>query len=129
MAESNEGQKPSGASAAESKAGPPAPPTKKNTKRKKAAAKRKRNTARKDAPLGSVRGGAPRGKYPRQSILNCIRIPQAIIDQNAGEACTDREGAGYAKIGWGGDIAVEISSAIKYGLLQRPSPDISNPQI
>lgn len=60
-------------------------------------------------------------KYPKHSILSCIRIPQAIIDQNAGEACTDREGAGYAKTGWTGDLAVEISSALKYGLLERPS--------
>lgn len=47
---------------------------------------------------------------------------QGILDQNAGNECTDREAAGYAKIGWGGLIGVEISSAIKYGLLERPSP-------
>jgi hypothetical protein len=64
---------------------------------------------------------AARVAYPKDSLLSCLRIPQAIIDQNAGEACTDREGAAFAHIGWTGALAVEISSAIKYGLLDRPS--------
>lgn len=44
------------------------------------------------------------------------------MDQNAGNECSDREAAGYAKIGWAGPVGVEISSAIKYGLLERPTP-------
>lgn len=60
--------------------------------------------------------------YPKDSLIACSRIPQGILDQNAGEACTDREAAAFAHIGWTGQIAVEISSAIKYGLLERPSP-------
>jgi len=51
-----------------------------------------------------------------------MRIPQAILEQNAGEACSDKEGAGFAKIGWTGEIGVEIGSAIKWGLLSRPTP-------
>jgi hypothetical protein len=87
----------------------------------KKATGRKKKTAAKKAAAG---GGAPgaRLKYPKDSVFDCLRIPQAIIEQNAGEACTDREGAGYAKIGWTGEISVEISSALKYGLLERPSP-------
>jgi hypothetical protein len=119
MAESNEEQQPSGTAVLEPEVGTQALPPKKRT-RKKAAVKKK--TATKKAAAGAnARGGAGRVKYPKHSILDCIRIPQGIIDQNAGEACTDREGAGYAKIGWTGDVAVEISSAIKYGLLERPS--------
>ncbi len=117
MAESNEEQQPSGTILLEPEVGTP---TKKQTKKK--AVKKKKTAMKKAVAGGSARGGAGRVKYPKHSILDCIRIPQAIIDQNAGEACTDREGAGYAKIGWTGDIAVEISSAIKYGLLERPSP-------
>jgi hypothetical protein len=117
MAESNEGQKPS--ATAEPEVRTPATPAKRKTK-KKAAGKKKKGATKKATAGGGARGA--RVKYPKDSILDCIRIPQAIIDQNAGEACSDREGAGYAIIGWTGEVSVEISSAIKYGLLERPSP-------
>jgi hypothetical protein len=92
----------------------PAPevPAKKAKKKGKAAKKKAAATGRSRGPV----------KFPKHSMLGCIRIPQAIVDQNAGEACTDREGAAFAKIGWTGDISVEISSASKYKLLERPSP-------
>ena len=51
-----------------------------------------------------------------------MRIPQAVLDNNAGKECTDREAAKFASIGWGGPTAVEISSALKYGLFERPAP-------
>jgi hypothetical protein len=120
MAEGNKEQQPSGDAVLEQEMGKPATATKKQTKGK--ATGKKRPATKKAAANAAARGGAARVKYPKDSILDCIRIPQAIIDQNAGEACTDREGAGYAKIGWTGDTAVEISSALKYGLLERPSP-------
>ena len=94
-------------------------PVKKRTRRK--ATRRKKRVATKKSVAGAVTRGA-RVKYPKDSVLDCLRIPQAIIDQNAGEACSDREGAGFAKIGWTGETSVEISSALKYGLLERPSP-------
>src|SRR5579863_3894885 len=68
------------------------------------------------------RGAAGRVAYPKDSLAKCLRIPQAILEQNAGNACTPKEAAGFARIGWTGDIGVEISSAIKYGLLERPAP-------
>src|SRR5580693_6569744 len=89
-------------------------------KAKKKGKKKKR--ARKKVGTGRARGAAGRVKFPKHSILDCIRIPQAIVDQHAGEACTDREGAAFAKIAWTGQLGVEISSAIKYKLLERPSP-------
>jgi hypothetical protein len=89
---------------------------------KKAKKKGRKKAAKKTAASGRARGGAGRVKFPKHSVLSCIRIPQAILEQNAGEACTDREGAGFAHLGWTGDIGVEIGSAIKYGLLERPSP-------
>jgi hypothetical protein len=70
----------------------------------------------------TTRGGAGRVAFPKDSLAKCLRIPQGILDQNAGNECSDREAAGYAKIGWTGAIGVEISSATKYGLLERPSP-------
>jgi hypothetical protein len=120
MAESKEGQQSSGAAKTEVKT--PETPAKRKAKKK---ARKKAAKHKKVAPKKTPAGGGGRGakvKYPKDSIFDCLRIPQAIIDQNAGEACSDREGAGYAKIGWTGEVAVEISSAIKYGLLERPSP-------
>lgn len=119
MAQSNEGQEPAGTAETEARA--PAKLPKRKTK-KKAGARNKKGATKKAAFGVGVRGRSARVKFPKHSILGCIRIPQAIVDQNAGEACTDREGAAYAKIGWSGEIGVEISSAIKYGLLERPSP-------
>jgi hypothetical protein len=107
----NNGQSKSSASAAES--GP---------RTKKAKKKRGKKAAKKTAGSGRARGAAGRVKFPKHSILGCIRIPQAILEQHPGEACTDKEGATFAKIGWSGDIRVEISSALKYGLLERPDP-------
>lgn len=83
--------------------------------------KRKGRTREKQAPAASARGGAGRVAFPKDALAKCLRIPQGILDQNAGNECTDREAASYAKIGWTGLIGVEISSAIKYGLLERPS--------
>lgn len=85
--------------------------------RKKPSRGKKRARA---ANGGSRRGGAPLA-YPKHPILKCLRIPQAVLENNAGKECTDREAAKFAGVGWSGQVAVEISSAIKYGLFQRPS--------
>jgi hypothetical protein len=68
------------------------------------------------------KGKAGAVAFPKHTVLSCLRIPNGILDQNAGNECPDREAARFAKIGWTGDVGVEISSAIKYGLLERPSP-------
>lgn len=94
-----------------------AEPLKGKGKKKKIASKRKRG---KKAADGATKFG-PLG-YPKHPILKCLRIPQAVLENGAGKECTDREAAKFAGIGWSGQIAVEISSAIKYGLFQRPSP-------
>ena len=62
----------------------PAVPAKKSKKKGKKRAKKKANGA-----PGRARGGAGRVKFPKHSILDCIRIPQAIVDQHAGEACSE----------------------------------------
>lgn len=64
---------------------------------------------------------ASRSRFPRHSVGKCIRIAKAILDQNAGHACTPREAAAFVGVGISGDFNVEISSASKYGLLERPS--------
>lgn len=67
----------------------------------------------------SVEGIQP--KYPRHSVDKVLRIPRAILEQNAGKDCTDREVAKFVGVGFGGPVKVEISSALKYGFLERPS--------
>jgi hypothetical protein len=79
---------------------------------KKKSTKKKASGATKFGPM----------VFPKHPILKCLRIPQAVLENNAGKECTDREAATYAGVGWSGQIAVEISSALKYGLFERPNP-------
>jgi hypothetical protein len=59
-------------------------------------------------------------RYPRHSISKALRIPRAILEQNAGKSCTDEEAARFSNVGYAGPFSVELSSGIKYGLLERP---------
>src|SRR5215471_8932800 len=62
-------------------------------------------------------------KYPRQPLEKALRIPKAILDQNAGKDCTDEESATFLGMKYNaGPYATELSSSIKYGLLERPEP-------
>jgi hypothetical protein len=87
--------------------------------------RRKKTSKRKRVAQGNG-GGAKRGgatlAYPKHPILKCLRMPQAVLENNAGKECTDREAANFAGLGWSGQAGVEIGSAIKYGLFHRPSP-------
>lgn len=59
--------------------------------------------------------------YPRHSIEKALRIPQAILEQNAGRECTDQDSAKYVGVKYNkGPYLLEINSAIRYGLLSRP---------
>jgi len=64
----------------------------------------------------------PIGKsdYPRFSIEKALRIPRAILEQNAGKECTDEESSKFVKVSYSGAYQMEVSAAIKYGLLERP---------
>ncbi len=57
--------------------------------------------------------------HPRHSVVKALRIPKAILEQNAGKECTEAESAKYLGISWNGPYRMEVSSAIKYGLLER----------
>jgi hypothetical protein len=65
-------------------------------------------------------GKAKRAKYPRHSVEKALRIPKAILEQNAGKACTPKEAAAFLGMKPVGPFNVEIGSAIKYGFLERP---------
>jgi len=59
--------------------------------------------------------------YPRHSLEKALRIPKAILEQNAGKECTDEESATYVGVKFNrGPYYLEINSAIKFGLLERP---------
>jgi len=61
-----------------------------------------------------------RAKYPRHSVERALRIPKAILDQNAGKAVTPEQAAAlFGGSSSKGPFAVEISSATKYGFLER----------
>jgi hypothetical protein len=66
-------------------------------------------------------GALPSG-FPRHRLSQCLGIPTAMIERNRGLECTDREAAGYAGLRFGGRARLQISSAVKYGLLERRSP-------
>jgi hypothetical protein len=62
-------------------------------------------------------------KYPRHSLEKVLRIPKAILDQNAGMECSDEDTATFLGIKYNkGPYALELSSALKFGLLERPTP-------
>ena len=86
-------------------------PTKEKRPRKRRRSKRRSRTSAQGATSGSA--------FPKYPLSRCLRIPQAILEQNAGRDCKDREAAGFAKLSYNGDVAVEISSALKFGLLER----------
>ncbi len=60
-------------------------------------------------------------KYPRRSLDKVLRIPNGILEQNAGKECTVKDAARFLSIKYSGPFSSEISSAIKFGLLERPS--------
>lgn len=63
--------------------------------------------------------------YPRHSLEKALRIPNAILAQNAGKETPDATAAGYLGItNPTGTFLLEVSSASKYGLLERPSSKI-----
>ncbi|MHA6740995.1 hypothetical protein [Rhodococcus erythropolis] len=76
------------------------------------AAKKTSGTAKSVA----ARGPAP--KYPRHSLEKALRIPRALIEQNAGKPATRDEAVRFAGgTGLNGPWSVEISSGQKYGFL------------
>jgi len=79
------------------------------------------NTIAKKKPTKAARQKkGTRAKYPRQSVERALRIPKAILDQNAGKACTTEQAAAFLGVGSKGPFAVEVGSATKYGFLERP---------
>src|SRR4030067_777241 len=85
------------------------------------AAKKAVNPSKKSSPAKSVPLTGSKAKFPRHSVAKAIRIAQAILDQNAGKACSRADAAKFLGLSSpAGPFGVEISSAIKYGFLDQP---------
>lgn len=77
--------------------------------------------SRKPRPAKPALGGGSKAKFPRHPVGKAIRIPQAILEQNAGKACSRADAAKFLGLGSpAGPFSVEISSALKYGFLEQP---------
>lgn len=89
---------------------------------KKAATKKK--TPKKVSKKGVAKrvSAAVSSNYPRHSLVKALRIPRAIIEQNAGKECSEADSAKFLSVGYNGPYQLEISSALKYGIIQRLSP-------
>jgi hypothetical protein len=74
----------------------------------KAAAKPKAQAAKRTAPVA---------KFPRHPVERALRIPRAILDQNAGHPSSSAEAAKFFGGKATGEFQVEVSSAKKYGFL------------
>ena len=92
---------------------------KKTAKKKKSAAGSKRKAVTKATSTNS--------NFPRHTIEKALRIPRAILEQNAGKECSQSDAAKYCGVGYGGPFQLEISSALKYGFLERPGPNQVQP--
>jgi hypothetical protein len=68
----------------------------------------------------TVTAAVVRAKYPRHSVERALRIPKAILEQNAGKPVTPEQAVSLlGGSNPGGTFGVEISSAVKYGFLER----------
>ena len=75
------------------------------------------------SPIGETKNGARQhgSSFPRHSVEKALRIPKAILEQNAGRECTPKEAASFLGLSATGPFMVEVSSATKYKFLERPA--------
>jgi hypothetical protein len=99
-------------------------PTRKQTSRtsarkspppKKAAVKQKQPTGARVPAKAATKSAPP--KFPRHSVQRALRIPRAILEQNAGRPSSLAEAARFLGGTASGVFQLEASSAKKYGFL------------
>lgn len=94
----------------------PKPPAKRVSSRKKSqTVAKKRSTAARPA-TNAVSRSAP-AKFPRHTVQRALRIPRAILEQNAGRPSSAAEAARFFGGRASGEFQLEVSSAKKYGFL------------
>ncbi|WP_113957241.1 hypothetical protein [Roseimicrobium gellanilyticum] len=89
---------------------------------KATAAKRPKSKKKGRKKPKNISEGGGTAAYPRHSLSKSLRIPTAILEQNAGKPCSEKEAATFVGVGFGGPFRLEISSCLKFGLLERPGP-------
>ncbi len=83
--------------------------------------RRKKKRGRNRSSTRAKTGRSTRVDFPLHSLEKVLRIPKAILDQNAGRPCTVKESATFLDLGTAhGAYRSEVSSATKFGLLERP---------
>jgi hypothetical protein len=103
-----------------------APETPASPKKRKKPAK-KRGRAQVISLARADDDAAARAKYPRHPLAFVLRVPRGILDQNAGKGCSIEASARFAGMANNGEYRLVISSATKFGLLDRPSPGMLAP--
>ena len=93
------------------------PKNRRSARRRSLKTKAKRKNHKKKTQRGG--GESTTAKFPRHSVEKALRIPRAIIEQNAGRECSDEDSSRFVGVGFNGPYKVELSSAIKYGFLMR----------
>lgn len=88
--------------------------------RKRSAKKATKRSSRK--PITKQAIPKAQSNYPRHALDRALRLPRAILDQNAGKDCSDAEVASFLGVKLSGELSTEISSCIKFGLFERPTP-------
>lgn len=95
-----------------------------SSKSAKRSTKNKRKT---QTPKDSTRTSST-SNYPRHTLEKALRIPNAIIEQNAGKETSEKEAAGFLGItNPKGPFQLEVSSSSKYGFIERPSIGLMKP--
>jgi hypothetical protein len=106
---------------------PTKPTSSKSTKAKTAKTTSGKKVIVKNTKRGKPAAGST-SNYPRHPIDKALRIPKAILEQNAGKECTKNDAAKFIGLAKShGPFDVEVSSALKYGFLERPSPNVLKP--
>lgn len=86
------------------------------------ATKKTVKPSKKPPSAKSKPAASSKAKFPRHSVSKAIRIAQAILEQNAGKACSRVDAAKFLGLGSpAGPFSVEISSGIKFGFLEQPA--------
>ena len=99
----------------------PAPTVNTSKKKRKKARKKKRSKKKITRnKAGAAKKSSQTAKYPRHALDKVLRVPRAVLEQNAGQPCTEKEAAAFVGVGFAGPFQVEVSSALKYGLMERP---------
>jgi hypothetical protein len=83
---------------------------------------------RAEAEPGKGEGGGP-SSFPRHSVAKALRIPKAILEQNAGKPCTAAEAASFLGTKAHGPFRLELSSSVKFGFLERPETGKVQPSV